>query len=223
MRRTRYLPACWAMLLLSVPWLWACQSRSTETRTYRSPAGVYSVVVRGSFERPRYWFFRSRVTAHVNKADAFYEDLGVLRDADRRDASFDELFSANVWETQNVLHFFDASGSPGSCDSMLIENASGASIPAIKVDADDLVLGFDIRAATEIRIPLAPAPDPSGRYVTVDLFDSKGDSVRSSATVATDGMKLPIEFAVRLTAGSVSIVHARPASESLTFNGRCSR
>src|SRR4051812_12462093 len=131
MNRIRLAPL--ALLLF---WGNGCAQKSVETRTYRSPSGDYTVEAAGAFNRPSHWFAKSRVSGRVSRRGSEAGlDLGTLHESDSRDESFDELWSAHVWQTSNVLHFFDGKQTKGLCDTLLLVNRTDAVVSTVRIRA----------------------------------------------------------------------------------------
>lgn len=163
---------------------WGCDSRQ-DVRKYTSPNGEYSVELVGSFERPFSTWERQRVTASVSKRDAPSVAIGEVFYGNYLATPFEQRYTVAEWVAPNALQFFHKAPPGLPCDTLRLRNDSGESLASVIVQADDLVLGFDIKAGGQLSIPMVPSDEPALIHVKAKVqFEArKTDGIDRSATL----------------------------------------
>ena len=111
--------------------------------TFISPAGTYTVTLKGNPERPR--FGENTVKFDVAKAGQTYIANEFLHSGDSMDPSFSVGYPIRSWESESVIRFYREDSSTTK-ETVLVNvvNESGLRLKVVKVFTSDKCLLFDV-------------------------------------------------------------------------------
>src|SRR5256885_2337224 len=127
-----------------------CESPGNTSLEYRSPAGKYTVQLRGRTDNPKNIWTDAVLRARAFRGNALIMAYREVHRADRLDDSFAEAYDGVSWPAENVVRIrtrvYRTSTRSTEDDYLRIDNESGRVVQFLDIRAEDRFFVFDLAA-----------------------------------------------------------------------------
>jgi hypothetical protein len=154
-----------------------------------SPAGVYTVILKGQKERPR--FFKSKVTFDAMKNGEPIASDQELHSGDSFDVSFESGYPNYDWIGENALHFYRKDDfNIETANNLKIANKTNTEIKYLKVYlSQDKFLLFNIPSSSETELRASASKGDQIGIFTAGEFSTGEDFSAGSSFIVNKKFK----------------------------------